>query len=108
MEIRDKLLEPYFVKVTEEQFILTETKAIDTTHHMSKGEEGEREVPVGYFADFTALIKRVIHLQKARSEETVTLREYLISWKEQVEILTNLLKPELPTEFTNSEDEQIP
>jgi hypothetical protein len=104
MEIRDKLLEPFFVKVTEEQFVLTETKTIDVTHHMSKGEEGEREVPVGYYTDFTALIKKVIFLQKARSEEVVTLEEYLNSWKEQVELLTNLIKPNLPTGF-KQEDE---
>ena len=105
MEIRDKLLAPFFVKITEEQFVLMETKTIDVTHHMSKGEEGEREVPVGYYTDFTALLKKVLFLQKARSEEVVTLEEYLNSWKEQVELLTNLLKSELPTGFTNSEDE---
>ena len=99
MEIRDKLIEPFFVKVTEEQFVLMETKTIDVTHHLNKGGEGEREVPVGYFVDFTALLKKVLFLQKARSEDVVTLKEYLNSWKEQVELLTNLLKPELPTGF---------
>ncbi len=104
MEIRDKLIEPFFVKVTEEQFVLMETKTIDVTHHMSKGEEGEREVPVGYFVDFTALLKKVLFLQKARSEDVVTLKEYLNSWKEQVELLTNLLKPELLTGFKQEEE----
>ena len=98
MEIRDKLIEPFFVKVTEEQFALMETKTIDVTHHMSKGEEGEREVPVGYFVDFTALLKVVIRLQDARSEGTLSLKDYLNSWKERIEILTNLLKPDLSTD----------
>ena len=79
MKIKDPLIEPYFVNVTEEQFILMETKPIDTTHHMSKGEEGEREVPVGYFVDFAALLKRIVFLKRARQEIVVDLSTYIKS-----------------------------
>ena len=88
MKIKDPLIEPYFVNVTEEQFILMETKPIDTTHHMSKGEEGEREVPVGYFVDFAALLKRIVFLKKAKQEVTVDLATYIKSVQEDYEAIS--------------------
>lgn len=112
MEIRDKLLEPYFVKVTEEQFILTETKAIDTTHHLSKGGEGEKEVPVGYFVDLAALLKRVVFLKKAKQEIIVDLSTYIKSVQEDYQKVSkavsydrNVVKADvLPTDYSNKMD----
>ncbi len=80
MTIQDKLIEPFVIEITEDQYILKEIKPIDTSHHMSKGEEGEREVIHGYFVELSPIVKKIIKLKLAKEESVVTLKEFATKW----------------------------
>lgn len=80
MIIKDPLIEPFVIEVTEDQYILKEIKLIDTSHHMSKGEEGEREVIHGYYLEFSPITKKIIRLKTAREETVVSLKDFANKW----------------------------
>lgn len=80
MIIIDKVLEPFQIEVHEDQYILKEIKAIDTTHFLSKGTEGEREVNHGYFVDLGVLIKKLIQIKISREEKVMTLQQFWQAW----------------------------
>lgn len=80
MKIQDPVLEPFFIDIEEDQFILRETKQIDTTHFLSKGEEGEKEVTHGYFVNLGHLIKKLVQIKLSREQKTVTLQEFWQAW----------------------------
>lgn len=55
------------------------------------GEEYQREDLVGYYSDLENVIKKIIHLRLSSKEETVTLKEYLEVYREQVDKIEKLL-----------------
>lgn len=80
MIIKDDALEPFFVQVEADQFVLKETKEIDTSHFLSKGEEGEREIHHGYFVSMNALVNKAIQIKMSRSEDVLTLQQFWQAW----------------------------
>lgn len=110
MKIQDnEILGSFFIEVEPEQFILKETVSIDTTHRLSKGEEGEREVIHGYFVDMGHLIKKLVQTKISRNEQPITLQQFWQSWVSYSKKITSLVDNDIYQwkEETNKRIERI-
>ena len=76
MIIKDKLLDPFFILVEEDQYVLKEIKTPDPNNPLTKDVNKEYEVNVGYFTSPTALIHSVIQKQMARNISTTDLNGF--------------------------------
>lgn len=74
-KIKDKLLYPYEIWLDEDQYTLM---------------DAEKNKPIGYYTNMTALINRIIKLNIVSKRETYTLVGFLESYKNLKE---ELLKP---------------
>lgn len=80
MTIKDEALGDFLIDVYEDQYVLREVKAIDTTHFLSKGKEGEKEITHGYFVSLEPLVRKVIQIKLSREEKVFTLQEFWQAW----------------------------
>lgn len=93
MQIVDKdILGDFVIDVYDDQYILREVKQIDTSHFLSKGVEGEKEVTHGYFVNLGSLIKKVIHLKLARQEGVITLQQFWQAWVNHNKKIVDLIE----------------
>lgn len=84
MEIRDKALDPLFIRVEDSQFILCEQKTTEAGK--------EHEVNVGYFISLPVLIRRATQIKAAKSQETKTLSEFIQHYKAALQELLEAVK----------------
>lgn len=89
--IDNDILGTFQIDVYPEQYVLREVKSIDTSHRLSKGEEGEKEVTHGYFVNLGHLVTKLIQIKLSREENTVTLQEFWQAWIGYSKKFTSLL-----------------
>lgn len=109
MKIQDPIIEPFFIDIEESQFVLRETKQIDTSHFLSKGEEGEKEVTHGYFINLGHLINKLIQIKLSRERKPVTLQEFWQAWVGYSKKFTSIIDNDIYQwkEETNKRIERI-
>lgn len=78
MKIRSEKLNPFWIDVQPDQFVLIEDKVIQEGDN--KG--GIHEQTIGYFVDIPGCIKRVIREKFSEEDIVVSLKQFLTMYKE--------------------------
>ena len=78
MNIEDKLIEPYFIKSDGESFDLYEKKVIQS----GKNEGQVTETVRGYYISLEGVLKRIVQLKVANSNDVLTLKDYLTQYNQ--------------------------
>lgn len=81
MIIKDEILEPFFISVEDNQFVLKETRTPDPNNPLTKDVTKEYETIHGYFVDFGVLLKRLIQIKVSREDKVATLKEFFTLWQ---------------------------
>jgi hypothetical protein len=86
MEIRDELLNPFFIKTDGESFDLYEEREV---------QDGKRageltSVNRGYFLSLESALKRVTQLKVAGLADIVTIKQYIEAYKDVSDSLLNI------------------
>lgn len=87
MKIRSKTLEPFWIDVQSDQFVLIEDKIIQEGDNKGK----VHEQTMGYFIDIPGCIKRVVREKFAQEDVVVNLNQFLTKYKEFVDNITKEL-----------------
>ena len=80
MIIKDKVLEPYFLRINRDYYELVELIQVESDKTLPNGkvsQKGERENVVGYYNKLVPALNRAVYLLILRGKETVTLKEYI-------------------------------
>lgn len=56
------------------------------------GEKFEKEVVVGHYVRLENIIKEIVHLNFNDKKDVVSLKEFLVLYKEQVDRIENMIK----------------
>ena len=86
----------YICKEIEGRFDLWELKTLtapETTTNLKKGQVYQKEFIIGYAFKFENLLQRIVELEIKSRCSTLTLKEYIIRYKEILNEITNILKP---------------
>jgi len=88
MIIKDEVIHPYFITVKDNSFILSITK-IKGEDSKSTGDTYDQFI--GDYVDLQSLIKKLIKLKLSEEVSVVTLNEFIVKYKNQIDRITNLL-----------------
>lgn len=92
--IREKFLEPYYIEVDTNCYILKEEYNSDTSHHLSKGGDSKvKERTLGYFTSIERCITKIAQ-DKVFSDDKLeyTLKEVVNDYKKINEEIKNYAK----------------
>lgn len=86
MEIRDELLNPFFIKADGDSFDLYEEREV---------QDGKRageltNINRGYFLSLGSALKRITQLKVADSAEVATIKQYIETYKNVSDSLLNI------------------
>lgn len=86
--IRDKLIEPYFIRATSYDYILCKTNIIEKE---GKTKGMENEVAIGYYSRLHGALLKIAK-EKAGTKHEMTIREYIDQFNDNLEKFTNKIK----------------
>ena len=87
MIIKDELIEPFYIKVDESQYILYEKRVVTK----KDGTVGEEDHQIAYFISLAYAIKKIIRLRMANMETNYTLKEYTDHFVHELDEFTKKL-----------------
>jgi hypothetical protein len=106
MQIKDPLLEPFFIDVDDTQFTVRELCVTKEGNNIGS----TYEQTVGYFVDFQAVCRKLAHIKVSREEEVVTLKEFANKYITILQQLLNISDEQLlqfPKRSTRVQEEII-